>query len=174
MIYQQSIIKVQMEKVLVLNADFTPINVTSVYKGFLLVNKGKAEVLKASDKPLLSGMGEFIRPIIIRLLNFVKFRVHKLKINRHRLYRRDGHECTYCGSKRNLTIDHILPKSRGGENTWMNLVTCCSSCNRLKDDRTPEEANMRLNIKPYEPNIFSEIINSSVGDIWEDFKKTFY
>ena len=86
MIYQHSIIKVQMEKVLVLNADFTPINVTSVYKGFLLVNKGKAEVLKASDKPLLSGMGEFIRPIIIRLLNFVKFRVHKLKINKLKIY----------------------------------------------------------------------------------------
>ena len=163
-----------MEKVLVLNADFTPINITSVYRGFTLVSKGKAEVIKASDNPILSGMGEFIRPLIIRLLNFVKYRAHKLKINRHRLYKRDNHECTYCGSKRNLTIDHILPKSRGGENTWTNLVTCCSSCNRLKGDRTPDEANMRMNINPYEPNIFSEIINSSVGDIWEDFKKTFY
>ena len=163
-----------MEKVLVLNADFTPINVTSVYKGFTLVSKGKAEVLKASDKPLLSGMGEFVRPLIIRLLNFVKYRVHKLKINRHRLYKRDGHECTYCGSKRNLTIDHILPKSKGGQNTWMNLVTSCSSCNRLKGDKTPEEAGMKMNILPYEPNIFSEIINSSVEDIWENFKKTFH
>jgi hypothetical protein len=163
-----------MDKVLVLNADFTPINVTSVYKGFTLVSKGKAEILKASEKPLVSGMGEFIRPLIIRLLNFVKFRAHKLKINRHRLYKRDGHQCTYCGSKRNLTIDHIIPKSKGGGNTWMNLVTSCSSCNRLKGDKTPEEAGMNLNIKPYEPTIFSEIINSSVEDIWENFKKTFY
>lgn len=163
-----------MEKVLVLNADFTPINVTSVYKGFTLVSKGKAEVLKASDKPLLSGMGEFIRPLIIRLLNFVKYRVHKLKINRHRLYKRDGHQCTYCGSKRNLTIDHIIPKSKGGQNTWMNLITSCSTCNRLKGDKTPEEANMKMIILPYEPTIFSEIINSSVEDIWENFKKTFY
>jgi hypothetical protein len=163
-----------MDKVLVLNADFTPINVTSVYKGFTLVSKGKAEILKASEKPLVSGMGEFIRPLIIRLLNFVKFRVSKLKINRHRLYKRDGHQCTYCGSKRNLTIDHIIPKSKGGGNTWMNLVTSCSSCNRLKGDKTPEEAGMRLNIKPYEPTIFSEIINSSVEDIWENFKNTFY
>ena len=162
-----------MEKVLVLNADFTPINVTTVYKGFTLVSKGKAEILKASDRPLLSGMGEFVRPLIIRLLNFVKYRIHKLKINRQRLYRRDNHECAYCGSKRNLTIDHIIPKSRGGQNTWMNLVTCCSSCNRLKDDKTPEEAGMKLNIKPYEPTIFSEIINSSIEDIWEDFKRTF-
>ena len=163
-----------MEKVLVLNADFTPINVTSVYKGFTLVSKGKAEVLKASEKPIVSSMGEFIRPLIIRLLNFVKYRVHKLKINRHRLYKRDGHECTYCGSKRNLTIDHIIPKSKGGENTWLNLVTCCSSCNRLKGDRTPDEANMKLNIRPYEPTIFSELINSPVGELWDEFKKTFY
>lgn len=163
-----------MEKVLVLNADFTPLNVTSVYKGFVLVSKGKAEVLKASDKPILSGMDKFVRPLIIRLLNFVKFRIHKLKINRHRLYRRDNHECTYCGGKKNLTIDHIVPKSKGGENTWLNLITCCSSCNRLKGDRTPEEANMKMNIRPFEPTIISEIINSSVGDVWEDFKKSFY
>ena len=163
-----------MEKVLVLNADFTPINVTSVYKGFTLVSKGKAEVLKASDKPLLSGMGEFVRPLIIRLLNFVKFRVHKLKINRHRLYKRDGHECTYCGSKRNLTIDHIIPKSKGGQNTWMNLVTCCSSCNRLKGDRTPDEAGMKLLIKPFEPSIFSNVINPNIEEIWIEFQKTFY
>lgn len=56
----------------------------------------------------------------------------------------------------------------------MNLVTCCSSCNRLKGDRTPDEANMRMNITPYEPTIFSDIINSSVGDVWEEFKTTFY
>lgn len=162
-----------MDKVLVLNSDYTPINVTSVFKGFNLVNKGKAEVLKASDQPLRAGSYEFIRPLIIRLLNYVKYRIHKLKINRHRLYKRDNHECTYCGSKRNLTIDHIIPKSKGGENTWMNLITCCSSCNRLKGDRTPEEANMKMNFKPYEPNIFSEIINSSVGPIWSEFRSNF-
>jgi 5-methylcytosine-specific restriction endonuclease McrA len=162
-----------MEKVLVLNADFTPINVTTVYKGFLLVNNGKAEILKSSDKPIISGSYEFIRPLIIRLLNFVKFRVNKLKINRQRIYKRDNHQCAYCGNKRNLTIDHIIPKSKGGENTWLNLITCCSSCNRTKGDRTPEEANMRLIVKPYEPTIFSDIIHSSVGETWEEFKKTF-
>ena len=80
-----------MEKVLVLNADFTPINVTTVFRGFNLVNKGKAEVLKSSDKPIFSGSKSFARPLIIRLLNYVKYRVSKLKINRHRLYKRDGY-----------------------------------------------------------------------------------
>jgi CRISPR/Cas system Type II protein with McrA/HNH and RuvC-like nuclease domain len=163
-----------MEKVLVLNADFTPINVTSVYRGFTLVNKGKAEILKASEKPILSNAEQFIRPLVIRLLNFVKYRVHKLKINRHRLYKRDGNQCTYCGNRKNLTIDHIIPKSKGGGNTWMNLITCCSSCNRIKGDRTPDEAGMKMNVKPYEPTIFSEIINSSMEGIWEEFKKSFY
>ena len=139
-----------------------------------MVNKGKAEILKASEKPILSNAEQFIRPLVIRLLNFVKYRVHKLKINRHRLYKRDGNQCTYCGCKKNLTIDHIIPKSKGGDNTWMNLVTCCSSCNRIKGDRTPEEAGMKMNVKPYEPTIFSEIINSSMEGIWEDFKKSFY
>lgn len=159
-----------MDKVLVLNSDYTPLNVTSVYRGFNLVNNGKAEILKAGDIPLKSGTIEFLRPVIIRLLNYVKFRIRKLKINRQRLYKRDNHECTYCGSKKNLTIDHIMPKSRGGQNTWMNLITSCSSCNRLKGDRTPEEANMRMRFRPFEPNIFSEIINSSVEPIWREFK----
>ena len=162
-----------MEKVLVLNSDFTPINVTTVYRGFNLVSKGKAEILKSSEKPIRAGHSTYIRPLIIRLLNYVKYRATKLKINRHRLFRRDGYECVYCGSKRNLTVDHIIPKSKGGENTWLNLTTCCSSCNRKKGDRTPDEANMKLRINPYEPSIFSEIISSSVELIWKDFQKTF-
>jgi hypothetical protein len=162
-----------MEKVLVLNADYTPINVTTVFRGFILVTKGKAEILKSADTPISAGSQSFVRPLIIRLLFYVRHRVHKLKINRHRLFKRDNHECVYCGSKKYLTIDHIQPKSKGGQNTWTNLVTCCSSCNRKKGDRTPEEANMKLRFKPYEPSIFSEIINSNVETIWNDFKKTF-
>ena len=69
-----------MEKVLVLNSDYTPINITTVYRGFNLVTKGKAEILKSSESPIIAGSNTFIRPLIIRLLNYVKYRVHKLKI----------------------------------------------------------------------------------------------
>jgi hypothetical protein len=162
-----------MEKVLVLNSDYTPINVTTVFKGFNLVNKGKAEILKASDQPILAGVKSFVRPLIIRLFNYVKFRFHKLKINRHRIFRRDEYQCVYCGNKRNLTVDHVIPKSRGGQNTWLNLVTCCSHCNRTKDNKTPEEAGMKLLRKPYEPSMFSEIINPQIEVVWEEFKKSF-
>lgn len=163
-----------MDKVLVLNADYTPINVTTVFKGFKLVDKGKAEILKAGDNPIVAGEKEFLRPLIIRLYNYVKFRFHKLKINRNRLFRRDNYSCVYCGNKRNLTVDHVMPKSRGGQNTWMNLVTCCSHCNRVKDNRTPEEAGMRFLKQPYEPSIFSEVVNPSIELIWQEFKKTFF
>ena len=162
-----------MDKVLVLNSDYTPLNVTSVFKGFSLVNRGKAEIVKSSDKPLHSGEKTFVRPLIVRLLKYVKHRLSKLKINRVRIYKRDGFQCTYCGGKKNLTLDHILPKSRGGMNTWTNLITCCSPCNRMKGDRTPEEAGMIMSIKPYEPTLFSDVINPSVSVIWDDFKKTF-
>jgi len=162
-----------MEKVLVLNSDYTPINVTTVIRGFVLVSKGKAEILKSSDNPIIAGYQTFVRPVIIRLLNYVRYRVKNLKINRNRVFKRDNHQCVYCGSKRSLTIDHVVPKSKGGNNSWANLVTCCSPCNRKKGDKTPEEANMKLQIRPYEPTLFSDVINPSISDIWDDFKKSY-
>ena len=162
-----------MDKVLVLNSDYTPINVTTTIRGYNLVIKGKAEILKTGEKPIVTGNIPVLRPLIIRLLNYVKFRVRNLKINRHRIFKRDNYECAYCGSSKHLTIDHIIPKSRGGGNTWTNLVTCCRNCNRTKDDKTPDEAGMKLKLKPFEPSIFSNVINPSIEDIWVDFQKTF-
>jgi len=162
-----------MDKVLVLNSDYTPINVTTVTRGFVLVSKGKAEILKSGENPIIAGYQTFVRPVIIRLLNYVRYRVKNLKINRNRIFKRDDHQCVYCGSKRNLTIDHVVPKSKGGNNTWANLVTCCSPCNRKKGDKTPEQANMKLQIRPYEPTLFSDIINPTISDIWSDFQKVY-
>jgi 5-methylcytosine-specific restriction endonuclease McrA len=163
-----------MSGVLVLNYDYTPLNITSIRRGFVLVDKGKAEIVKSDENPIIAGYNTYVRPLIIRLLSYIKYNTRNIKVNRTRIYKRDNNECTYCGSKKNLTIDHIIPKSRGGQNTWMNLVTCCSSCNRLKGDKTPEEANMKLNTRPYEPTIFSEILNSSVGQVWNEFKNDIY
>jgi 5-methylcytosine-specific restriction endonuclease McrA len=79
----------------------------------------------------------------------------------------------YCGSEKNLTIDHIIPRSRGGKNTWTNLITCCSSCNLKKANKTPEEANMKMRYRAYEPTVFSSIISSDVEVLWDDFKLSF-
>ena len=162
-----------MDKVLVLNSDYTPLNVTDIRRGFILVIKGKAEVVKEDTKKIVTTVGEFVRPLIIRLLNYVGFRHSAIKVNRRRIFKRDGYECGYCGSKRNLTIDHIIPRSKGGTNTWKNMVTCCNRCNNEKDDKTLEQAGMKLRVTPYEPNIFSSVVSEDVEIVWNGFKKNF-
>jgi len=159
-----------METVLVLNSDYSPLNVTTLKRGFVLVDKGKAEILKKGDSDIVTTIGNFVRPLVIRLLNYVKYRTKGIKVTRRRIYRRDGHECGYCGANKNLTLDHIIPKSRGGLNTWENMVTCCSRCNSKKDNRTPEEAGMKLRVKPYRPNVFSVVVSETVENIWQDFQ----
>ncbi len=162
-----------MEKVLVLNSDYSPLNVTSIYRGFNLVINGKAEILKSSDKPILAGNKTYAKPLIIRLFYYIKYRNKSLKINRQRILTRDNYECVYCGKNKDLTIDHIIPKSRGGKNTWLNLVTCCSKCNSFKNDRTPEEANMSLRYKPQIPSILHDIFSPNLKSVWEEFKNSY-
>ena len=163
-----------MNQVLVLNSDFTPLNVTSLQKSVKLVLKGKAEVLKENIEKILTTSGEFVRPLIIRLLNYVKFRTKPIKISRHRIYARDNHQCVYCGSKKSLTIDHVIPRSKGGLNTWANMVTSCFSCNVKKGDKSLEQSKMKLNSQPYEPQFFTEIAGRSLENVWETFKKDFF
>jgi len=163
-----------MNQVLVLNSDFTPLNVTSLQKSVKLVLKGKAEVLKENIEKILTTSGEFVRPLIIRLLNYVKFRTKPIKISRHRIYTRDNHQCVYCGSKKSLTIDHVIPRSKGGLNTWTNMVTSCFSCNVKKGDKSLEQSKMKLNSQPYEPQFFTEIAGRSLENVWETFKKDFF
>jgi CRISPR/Cas system Type II protein with McrA/HNH and RuvC-like nuclease domain len=160
-----------MSLVLVLNADYTPLNLTTPRRGFILVDKGKAEIVKPDESPILSSYKEYVRPLIIRLLNYIKYHTKKLKMNRHRIFKRDNHQCVYCGSRRDLTLDHVIPKSRGGSNDWMNLVTSCSKCNVKKADRTPEEARMKMSHNPFEPTLINE--NKVVLKIWEEFQNSF-
>lgn len=162
-----------MDRVLVLNADYSPLNVTSLQRGFNLVYKGKAEVVKSADKSIITDTKEYERPLIIRLLNYVKYVYRRLRVNRHRIYKRDGHKCVYCGNSKQLTIDHVIPKSKGGKNTWENLVTCCTKCNLKKSDRTPEQAGMKLSVRPEEPNIFVEAMNSSLEKVWKEYQSSF-
>ena len=162
-----------MERVLVLNADYSPLNVTSLQRGFNLVFKGKAEVVKSADNSIVTDKKTYERPLIIRLLQYVKYVYRRLRVNRHRIYKRDGNKCVYCGISKNLTIDHVIPKSKGGKNTWENLVTCCNKCNLKKSDRTPEQAGMKLSIKPHEPTIFGEVINSSLEKVWIEYQSSF-
>lgn len=139
-------------KVLVLNMDYTPISVTDIFRGFNLVFKGKAEILEhVEDNPIVTSEKTYKRPSVIRLLNYVILPYKRLKPTRENIFKRDGFSCLYCNIKKDLTIDHMRPKSRGGDNSWENLATCCSRCNCKKGDRTPEEANMKMRHKPFKP-----------------------
>jgi len=159
--------------VLVLNSDFSHINVTSLHRVFSLVYKGKAEILKSSDEPIVCGIKQYVRPLIIRLLSYVNFQRRRIRVNRHRIMRRDGYSCVYCGNKKELTIDHVIPKSKGGDNSWKNLVTCCSPCNLKKGDKLLHETNMKMIKKPTEPNIFSDSAGQFLQKVWNDFQNSF-
>jgi 5-methylcytosine-specific restriction endonuclease McrA len=135
------------------------------------VDKGKAEIIKSAENPIVAGYQTYVRPLIIRLLSYIRFNQRNLKVNRTRIYKRDNHECAYCGSKKQLTLDHIIPKSRGGGNDWNNLVTCCFKCNLKKANKTPEEAKMVLKVKPYAPTLISE--NGLLKKIWDDYQESF-
>ena len=135
-------------KVLVLNMDYSPINITTLQRGFKLVFKGKAEIVTHQDKkPIKTERKDFKRPTVIRLLRYIVLPFRKVSLNRQNIYRRDDHKCIYCGSKNNLTLDHVVPKCKNGTNTWKNLVTCCSSCNVKKGDKIVDDFLLEYDLK---------------------------
>jgi len=136
--------------VLVLNTDYTPLTITPLKRAFRLVYKGKAEIVVSKGE--INASKPFDRPSVIRLTKYVYFPYKKVTLSRFNIYRRDEYKCLYCGSKDTLTLDHVIPKSKGGPNSWTNLATCCMRCNVVKGDRTPEEAGMKLSQKPFTPS----------------------
>jgi len=118
-----------MQQVLVLNASYEPLNVTTVRRAHVLVFKGKAEVIEELEEPLRSATDTYPRPHVIRLVQYVRVpRTLQRKISRRALFARDGWRCVYCGSNGRLTLDHVVPRSRGGESVWENVVTACAPC----------------------------------------------
>lgn len=111
-------------------------------------------------------------PSVIRISKFIKVPYKKVILTRKNILRRDNYKCAYCGrSDLMLTVDHIIPKARGGSDSWENLVTACTKCNNIKGDRTPEEANMKLLTKPYKPShvIFIKNIVSKIDEKWKPY-----
>lgn len=162
-------------KVLVLNMDYSPINITTLQKGFKLVFKGKAEIVSHEENnPILTERKKYIRPTVIRLLKYIIVPFRKVNLNRQNIFRRDDHVCIYCGSKEKLTLDHVIPKSKGGNNNWDNLVTCCGNCNVKKGDKDLDsflnECGLTMHHKPFKPTYlyFVEKINKVSSD-WKQY-----
>lgn len=141
-----------MHDVLLLNANYEPLNVCHVRRAVTLVLLGKADVLEDSDTPIVTGRGRLSVPSVVRMRYQVKRPMPSLRLSRHSILARDNHMCQYCGSKKELTIDHVVPRWCGGPHTWDNLVACCRKCNLKKGDKTPQQANMRLMTRPRRPH----------------------
>jgi 5-methylcytosine-specific restriction endonuclease McrA len=161
------------QQVLVLNASYEPLNVTTVRRAHVLVFKGKAEVIEELDDPLRSSTTVFPRPHVIRLVQYVRVpRTLQRKISRRALFARDGWRCVYCGTTSGrLTLDHVVPRSRGGESVWENVVTSCAPCNMKKGNRLPEEVSMALRRKPRPPApvLFIHLATPRIPNGWQPY-----
>ena len=138
-------------RTLVLNAGYEPLAVITFRRALVLVLTGKASVVAEGDDPVVGPTDVLGRPSVILLNRYIRPRYnHSTAVSRRGVLRRDGHKCAYCG-KAAHTIDHVHPKSRGGADSWENLVVSCRFCNLKKGRRTPQEASMTLLRPPQRP-----------------------
>lgn len=161
--------------VLVLNSNYEPLNVCNARRALVMVFNGKAEVLELNGHVINTTSTSYRCPSVIRLANLIKRPRPRLKLSRREVFSRDGFVCQYCGKQtKDLTLDHVVPKSRGGAHTWENLVSACKGCNHRKGGKSPEEARMRLLNQPKEPRVspyyvFIQKLQSSPNDEWQKF-----
>jgi len=141
--------------VLVLNQTYEPLNICRVRRAVVLIYENKAEMLENGSGFIHSVNYKFPVPSVIRLSAMIK-RPHRSvrKMTRLEIFKRDQYTCQYCGKvTRNLTLDHVIPRYRGGQHTWENVVSACVPCNRRKAGRTPKEAGMKLVGQPSQPRV---------------------
>jgi 5-methylcytosine-specific restriction endonuclease McrA len=137
--------------VLVLNASYEPINVCAARRALVLVLKGVASAEETSAQHLRSSRSIFRLPSVIRLLEYRRIPHQARALSRKNILMRDRYTCQYCQRampSSDLTLDHVIPRSRAGETSWENLVACCHHCNNRKGNRTPEEAGLKLLRQP--------------------------
>jgi 5-methylcytosine-specific restriction endonuclease McrA len=141
-----------MDRVLLLNATYEPICAVTLKRAVVLVLAEKAEVVTARDgAEFRSASLALPVPSVIRLVRYVAIpRFRKAYLTRKTILKRDDYECCYCGGRAD-TMDHIMPRSRGGQHSWKNIVACCYDCNQIKDNRTPDEMGWKMRFKPTEP-----------------------
>jgi 5-methylcytosine-specific restriction endonuclease McrA len=162
-----------MSLVLVLNQNYEPLNVCNARRALILLDGGKAEVLEHSDGHIRTPSRMFQRPSVIRLVYLIKRPRPRVRLTRREIFIRDHYTCQYCGLKsRDLTLDHVIPRHRGGEHTWDNLVSACRSCNHRKGGKLPSEAHMTLRKLPHEPKansyyLFGQYLETN--DEWQKF-----
>ncbi len=152
------------KQVLVLNAGYEPLSLVSVRRAVVLLLREKAELLEATQQMLYSPSHSIPVPLVIRLVHYVRLPHRRVPPTRSAIMLRDAFTCQYCGEKpghTHLTVDHMTPRSRGGEHNWADLVTACKRCNQRKGNRTPEEADMQPIRRPFEPSYVALVLLSN-------------
>jgi 5-methylcytosine-specific restriction endonuclease McrA len=153
-----------MDQCILLNADYTFLNVVDWKRAMCLLAKGKVQVLKHSERLIRTAEGIAIKvPAVMRLIKLIRtLYVNRVPFSKKNVLVRDGFKCAYCGKEnRGLTIDHVIPKSRGGKTVFENCVSSCKPCNNRKGNKTPTEVQMYLKVKAYQPTI-SEFLRLKV------------
>ncbi len=152
------------KQVLVLNAGYEPLSLVSVRRAVVLLLREKAEMLEATQQMLVGANCAMPVPLVIRLVHYVRLPHRRVPPTRAAILLRDAYTCQYCGAtpgRDDLTMDHVLPRSRGGYHDWTNLTTACKRCNQIKGSCTPEEVGMHLNRRPFEPTYVALVLLSN-------------
>lgn len=163
-------------RTLLLSQGYEPIKVISWRRAIALVSLGKVEVIEEYETEIRAVSLIIKVPAVVRLLRSFRRHAKPVKFSRANIYARDRHRCQYCGVKcsiRELTYDHVVPRSRGGRTSWENIATCCYRCNARKAARTPSEAGMRLRTVPVRPQwiaaVTIRISTRSMPEAWRDY-----
>jgi 5-methylcytosine-specific restriction endonuclease McrA len=160
-------------RVLVLNASYEPLNVCSVRRAVVLVLKEKAELVEQASLTVRSESVTLPHPVVIRLVTYVRLPRDKRRrrITRRAVFARDSWTCQYCGTGTHLTVDHVVPRSRGGETNWDNIVTSCAPCNRRKGNRMPVETGMHPRKAPRAPGptVFIRVAAPVIPATWRQY-----
>ena len=158
--------------VLVLNQNYQPLNICNVRRAVVLVCVGKAEIITNGNMEIKSISSILPEPTVIRLSHMVKRPPSKSKLSRKAVFFRDKFTCQYCNNKTTqLTLDHVIPRSKGGAHTWENVTSACIKCNHKNASKTPREASMKLISKPMapRPNPYNIFIHRKIEDDWIPF-----
>jgi 5-methylcytosine-specific restriction endonuclease McrA len=160
------------KQVLVLNAGYEPLSLVSVRRAIVLLLREKAELLEATQQMFTSANHVIPVPLVIRLVHYVRLPHRRVPATRAAVMLRDAYTCQYCGDspgRQNLTVDHVIPRSRGGRHGWENLATACKRCNQKKGSLTPDEAVMSLIRRPFEPTYVALVLlsNPIAAERWE-------
>jgi 5-methylcytosine-specific restriction endonuclease McrA len=158
--------------VLVLNQDYTPMSVCTLERAFLLVHLNKADLISASKKRVLRTVTrDYPYPSVIKINRYINLPYKGVVLSRVNIFKRDAHKCQYCGINRDLTLDHLIPRSKGGKTSWGNLVTACRRCNARKGDFSLEESGLKLTSIPIKPSytMFLMGMKETVDEDWAPF-----